>query len=154
MNRPVIVIALVAAFLIGASLGLVSGILFTMQLHRPPAGFLAGRGRGMGEPGILGRVGGEVGRRVVRHALVMPRLREALDLTDEQVARIEPLVEETHRAMGAARDSLRARIERVLTPEQRERWRRLEARRGFPGEPRGPWGRTNRALPGPEGEQP
>lgn len=153
MNRPAIVLALVATFLIGISLGLVSGFFISLQLHRPPAGF-PGRWGGPGDRGVLERVGGEVGRRVVRHALVMPRLREALDLTDEQVARIEPLVNETHRAMGAARDSLRARIERVLTPEQRERWRRLEARRGFPGEPRGPWGRANRALPGPEGEQP
>jgi Spy/CpxP family protein refolding chaperone len=85
-------------------------------------------------------------------AAMLPRLREALDLTDAQVAKIEPILEEAHQSMGATRDSLRARIDRVLSPEQRERWRRLEARRGFPGEPRGPMGRTHRALPGPEGE--
>lgn len=153
MNRPVIVLALVAAFLIGASLGLMGGILFSMQ-QRPPHPEWPGRGRGMGGPGVLERVGGSVGRRVVRNVMVMPRLREALDLTDEQAERIEPLVDEAHRTMGAARESLRVRIDRVLTPEQRERWRRLEAKRGFPGEPRGPRGRANRALPGTEGDRP
>jgi len=153
VNRPVIVLALVATFLIGASLGLMGGFLFATSQRPPHAAWLE-RGRGPGGPGVFGRVGEEVGRRVVRNVMVMPRLREALDLTDEQAARIEPLVNETHRAMGAARESLRVRIERVLTPEQRERWRRLEATRGFPGEPRGPRGRANRALPGPEGDQP
>lgn len=154
MNRPVIVLALVAAFLIGASVGLMGGIFFTLQTHRPPGPFFEGRGRGMGGPGVFERVGGEVGRRVVRNVRVMTHLRGALDLSDEQVARIEPLVERSHAAMGAERESLRVRIERVLTPGQRERWRRLEARRGFPGETRGPRGRANRALPGPEGDQP
>lgn len=151
MNRAAIVIALVAAFLIGASLGLMGGIFFAMQ-QRPMHGEL--RPRGPMPPGPGAGLFGPPDRRVMRHVLVMPRLREALDLTDAQAAAIEPLVEETHRTMGAARDSLRARIERVLTPEQRERWRRLEERRGFPGENRGPRGRANRALPGPEGDQP
>lgn len=153
MNRPVVVVALVAAFLIGASLGLMGGILFAMQ-QRPPHAAWLGRGAGPREPGVLGRVGREVGRRVVRNVVVMRRLREALDLSDAQAARIAPLIEQTHAAMGAERESLRVRIDRVLTPEQRERWRRLEARRGFPGETRGPRGRANRALPGPEGEEP
>lgn len=154
MNRAAIVIALVATFLIGASLGLMGGIFFAMHQRpfhaewRAGGAFRPGPGR---EPGLLGRV---VDRRVLRHVAVMPRLREALDLTDAQAAEIEPLIEATHRTMGEARDSLRARIERVLTPEQRERWRRLEERRGFPGEKRGLRGRANRALPGPEGEQP
>jgi hypothetical protein len=153
VNRPAIVIALVAAFLIGTSVGLMSGIFFTLQVHRPPAPFFDGRGRGMGGPGVFERVGREVGRRVVRNVVAMKRLREALDLSDEQAARIQPLIEQTHAAMGAERESLRVRIERVLTPEQRERWRRLEASRGVPGETRGPRGRANRALPGPEGDQ-
>jgi hypothetical protein len=145
VNRQGLVLALVATFLIGASLGLMSGILFTYYQHRgpgfmhggpPPGGPLEGPGRhGMG-PGAM-----------------LPRLREALDLTDEQIALIEPILKEGHANMNATRDSLRARIDRVLSPEQRERWRRLEARRGFPGETRGPLGRTHRALPGPEGEQ-
>jgi ribosomal protein S13 len=154
VNRAAIVIALVATFLIGASLGLMGGIFFSALMHRPPAGPFAGPGPGFGGPDVRRYVGRNVDRRVLRHVMVMPRLREALELTDEQAAVIEPLVEQTHRAMGEARDSLRARIERVLTPEQRERWRRLEERRGFPGEKRGPRGRANRALPGPEGEQP
>lgn len=153
MNRPAIVIALVAAFLIGASLGLMGGILFAMQQRPPHAAWLE-RGPGRGEPGVFEPPGEAAGRRVVRNVMVMRRMRETLDLTDEQAARIGPLVEETHRTMGAARESLRVRIERELTPGQRERWRRFEARRGFPGEARGPRGRANRALPGPEGDQP
>lgn len=86
-------------------------------------------------------------------ARLMPRLREALDLSEAQVAKIEPILAEAHRSMSTTRDSLRARIDRELTPEQRERWRRLEARRGFPGETRGLMGRTHRAHPGPEGEE-
>lgn len=153
MNRAAIVIALVATFLIGASLGLMGGIFFAMHQRPFRAELRAGGAFHPGpgpEPGLLG----PPDRRVMRHVMVMPRLREALDLTDAQAAAIEPLIEQTHRTMGEARDSLRARIERVLAPEQRERWRRLEERRGFPGEKRGLRGRANRALPGPEGEQP
>jgi hypothetical protein len=144
VNRPAIVLALVATFLIGASLGLMGGIVFATYHHRGPELFHEGRPPG----GLEGP-----GRRPMGPAAMLPRLREALDLTDAQVAKIEPILEEAHQNMGATRDSLRARIDRVLSPEQRERWRRLEARRGFPGDTRGPLGRTHRALPGPEGEE-
>lgn len=127
MSRTAIVIALVAAFLLGASLGLTSGILLTIFHHRPSDVTWFGRAPGMRERGEFGRSD----RRVLRGVMVLPRLSAALDLTDEQEKRIRPLLEEAHRSMGAARDSLRVRIERELTPEQRERWRRLEARRGF-----------------------
>ena len=150
MSRASIVIALVATFLIGASLGLMSGILFTMRQHRMPGEPWMMGGPHTGGPGMM--MGGPE-RHVIRQRMVLPRLREALDLTDEQEARIQPLLDEAHANMGAARDSLRARIDRVLTPGQRERWRHLEEARGFPGEPRGPFGRAHRALPGDEGER-
>ena len=153
MNRTAIIVALVAAFLIGASLGLTGGILFMFAQHRPGA---AAYGRGGPPPGGPGMFGGPGGPGVPGHPgpdRLMPRLREALDLSDEQVAKIEPILAEAHRTMTTTRDSLRARIDRELTPEQRERWRRLEARRGFPGETRGLLGRTHRAHPGPEGEE-
>ena len=150
MTRASIIIALVATFLIGASLGLMGGIMFGMH-HRGPRPPWSMGERGRRAPGSFG--GPE--RRVMRHTIVMPRLREALDLTDAQAARIEPLIEETHKTMGAARESLQVRIERVLTPEQRERWRRLEATRRSSGATRGSRGsgdRTHRAQPGGEGE--
>lgn len=134
MTRASIIIALVATFLIGASLGLMGGILFAgHQPHmRRPA--WAGAGPRMGAPrmpGIGG--GGDPDRRVLRERQVLPHLRSELALTDAQTERIRVLLEEAHASMGAARDSLRARIERVLTAEQRERWSRLEARHRYPG---------------------
>lgn len=142
MSRPALVVALVATFLIGASLGLMGGIAF-MARHRPPAfSWIGARPGGM--PGAAERA-------EARRKRVLAHLREDLGLSDEQVARIQPLIDEAHQTMGATRDSLRARIDRVLTPEQRERLRRLEARRGFPGDPRGPGGRAHRAQPGDEG---
>lgn len=149
MSRVAIALALVATFLIGASLGLMGGILFSRAQHRPSAAEWFERGSSRRGPG--GRIEGD--RRVPRHLRVMPRLREALDLTKEQEATIAPLVESAHATMGAARESLRVRIDRVLTPEQRERWKRLEAKKGFPGDTRGPRGRAYRAQPGDEGEK-
>jgi hypothetical protein len=153
VNRTAIVIALVATFLIGASLGLMSGILFTMYQHRMPHAGWMGIGPRMGGPRFPSPgMGGDPDRRVIRERQVLPHLRAELGLTDEQVERIRPLLDEAHASMGAARDSLHSRIERVLTPGQRERLRRLEGRRGFPGEPRDPFGRAHRAQPGDEGE--
>ena len=147
MNRPAIILALVATFLIGASLGLMGGIMFTWHHNRPP-----GMPFFQGGPPHGGPPRGERGPRAMTPERMLSRLRETLDLTDEQAAKIEPILREAHTNMDAARDSLRARVDRVLSPEQRERWRRLEAHRGFPGENRGPKDRANRALPGPEGE--
>jgi hypothetical protein len=145
VNRAAIGVALVATFLIGASLGLMGGILFSGRWHgdRAPR-WAEGRLRG-GEPGPQGREG-------PRSDVMVIRLRQALDLSDAQVERIRPLLEQAHTTMLGARESLRVRIEVVLTPEQRARWRQLEARRAYPGRPRGPFGHANRAQPGEEGE--
>lgn len=152
MSRAAIAVALVATFLIGASLGLMGGIAF-MARHRPPMPFWVEAGRG--SPSMRFHPGGPMGSASgeARRTHVLARMREALDLTDAQVAQIGPLIEQAHRSMGAARDSLRERIDRVLTPAQRDRLHRLEARRGVPGEPRDPDGRAHRALPGDEGDQ-
>ncbi|MFN8588375.1 MAG: hypothetical protein U0704_11320 [Candidatus Eisenbacteria bacterium] len=83
---------------------------------------------------------------------MLPRLTRMLDLTPEQVARIEPKVRATREQFGAVRESLHARIESELTPEQIERWREMRRHMPNPGEPRGPWNRTHRAEPGIEGE--
>lgn len=145
MTRASIIIALVATFLIGASLGLMGGILFgSHQPHmRRPA--WAGAGPRMGAPRVPGlRGGGDPDRRALRERQVLPHLRSELALTDAQVERIRVLLEEAHASMGAARESLRVRIERELTAEQRERWSKLEARRRYPGA----IGDTARPVPG------
>ena len=159
MNRNAIIISLLATFLIGCSLGLMGGMLFTHLLathehwrpgmppgHEGPWRF--GGARGPGGPRVPGGAEGpgpQLGE-------ALPRLEWALDLTPEQLARIQPKVLATRREFAAVRESLRIRIESELTPAQRERWRQMQHERGFPGEPRGPWGRAHRAPPGDEGE--
>ena len=56
---------------------------------------------------------------------MMPRLAKDLNLTPEQIKRIEPKVTASQREFEAARESLRSRIESELTPEQRVHWREL-----------------------------
>ena len=137
MNRLALVTSLLAVFLVGVSLGLIGGIVFS-------------QGRPFGAHGPV------AGMRMLRGprgpAQALPRLARALDLTPEQVRRLEPRVRASQRLFEAARESLRARIEIELTPEQRARWRELERGRGFPGGPRGRTGRPHRAEPGSEGE--
>ena len=134
MTRAAIIIALVATFLIGASLGLMGGILFASHgphMRRPA---WAGAGPRMGAPRLPGfGGGGDPDRRVLRERQVLPHLRSELALTDAQVERIRVLLDEAHSSMGAARESLRVRIERELTAEQRDRWRKLEVRVRYPG---------------------
>jgi hypothetical protein len=154
VTRASIIIALVATFLIGASLGLMGGILFST--HQPHMGrpVWMGAGPRMGGPRFPGiGAGGDPDRRALRERQVLPHLRSELDLTDAQVARIRVLLEEAHASMGAARDSLRARIERELTAEQRERWARLEARHRYPGAIGGPAGPDSGRPPQPDEER-
>lgn len=154
MTRASIIIALVATFLIGASLGLMGGILFAgHQPHLRRQGW-PGAGPRMGAPRFPGLRGGDPDRRVLRERQVLPHLKSELNLDDQQVERIRVLLDDAHESMGAARESLRVRIERVLTPEQRERWSKLEAKRRYveaPGKPGlGPPGGP---PPGPEDER-
>lgn len=166
MSRKAIVISLLAVFLSGAALGLMGGILFAHRMHRLPFDGPGGRHVGlfahgpMGAPGAPhdgGPVGpgghGAPGMRGRDPMLdLLPRLTELLDLTPEQLARIEPKVRASRQQFGAVRESLHARIESELTPEQITRWREMRERAPFPGEPRGAWRRTHRAPPAPEGE--
>ena len=138
MNRAALVISLLAVFLVGASLGMVGGIVLG---HRLP--FFAHALR-MGPPGPRG------GRPPLSE--VLPRLAKALDLTPEQVERIRPRVVASQKQFEAARESLRSRIETELTPEQLVRWHEIEHQRPFPGFTRGPQDRFDRAPARPEGE--
>jgi Spy/CpxP family protein refolding chaperone len=83
----------------------------------------------------------------------LDRLARDLQLTDTQRDHIQAAIERTRLEGRAVRESLRARIERELTPEQRERFRALAP--PIPGRhpERGSWPRPDRAEPGEEGEE-
>lgn len=169
MSRKAIIISLLAMFLSGAAFGVMGGILFSHRMHERMLGFADGPG-GPGGPG--GRHGGMMSRwgfggpeagnrrgiRIVHRPGgdpledVLPHLTRMLQLTPDQVARIEPKVRNTRGQFAAVRESLHSRIESELTPEQIERWREMRRHMPNPGEPRGPWRRANGATPGPEGE--
>jgi Spy/CpxP family protein refolding chaperone len=122
VSRNLAVVAVVAAFFIGCSAGLIGGVALARFVgpHSPRAEW---------------REGGR-GRMPGRESMLVPRLAQALDLTDAQRVKIEALFERARHDHEAVRDSVRAAIERELTPEQLSRWRKIESR--FPRSPRGP----------------
>lgn len=130
-----LLIAITASFIVGCSVGLVGGIVF-MRVAGPPG--LAGL-----RPGENARIrySGPERRGMGRPDRVLPALERSLDLSSEQRERLVAQLDRARRHHAALRDSTRIWIERELTPEQRERWRRMEERfeRSRPG--RGPRGR-------------
>jgi hypothetical protein len=166
MSRKAIIISLLAMFLSGAAFGVMGGILFAHHMHERMMGMGGGPGGpggrhigmryawGFGGPDDENRGGIRIVHRQGGEPLedVLPHLTRMLELTPEQVARIEPKVRDTRGQFAAVRESLHSRIESELTPEQIERWRELRRHMPNPGEPRGPWRRANGATPGPEGE--
>jgi Spy/CpxP family protein refolding chaperone len=146
VNRVAVITSLIAVFLTGVSLGLVGSIAFTGQ-HS----FGAPGHDGPPRPGGRGR--GSIAR-------MLPRLAKDLDLTPEQIKRIEPKITASQHEFETARESLRSRIESELSPEQRIRWRELvrerERARGrdTTGAPRGGDDVAHPAPPpGAEGER-
>jgi len=137
MNRGAIVISLVATFLVGAALGLMGGILFAHRAHGGP-GAMA-----FGAPPAHDHGPG-------RDAL--PRLQKLLDLTPDQVKRIEPSVLASRKLFAAARETLRVRIDAELTPAQHERWREFQRTHPVSGPTHDDADRAHRAPPGTEGE--
>ncbi len=131
-----LMIAIIASLVVGISGGLVAGIVIMRYAGpwrigppppRPPF-FLPG-----GDPMA------DDGRRVL-----IARLEDELELSGTQRARVMEVLEDARVAREAARESVRVRIERELTPEQRQHWRDLEIRyrrvwRERAGRP-GPWG--------------
>jgi len=85
--------------------------------------------------------------------MLVPRLQRLLDLTPAQAEAIRGEIERSRGDFSQVRDSLHARIERHLTPQQRERWRGMERERD-PGGPGGFDPHNLRNEPGREGEQP
>jgi Spy/CpxP family protein refolding chaperone len=57
--------------------------------------------------------------------MMMERLDRHLDLTDAQRAKIEQIIERHHRSIGTELAAANAEIERVLTPEQRQKFAKM-----------------------------
>lgn len=123
-----LVIALAASFVVGFSAGMVGGIVFSLSI---PPSFHPPFGRHEAEGGPRGP------RFPILHAL-----ESRLNLSPEQRDRIEAILDSSRVSFEAVRESTRARVERTLTPEQRERWKTMDKRimreRRGP-DPREPW---------------
>lgn len=129
MSRTAVIMMIVAAALVGASLAIVCGVAYEHNMRMGPRMGWMRHGGGMGPmPG---------GRPPL--AQVLPRLAHELDLTPEQIERIRPRVLASQKQFEAARESLRSRIDVELTPAQRLRWHDMERMHGmgrpFPGTP-------------------
>jgi len=124
----------IAVAILGASLGVLGEMYAAHHL------------RGANRVPWVGAGAGPGGRPPLRN--VLPRLARALDLTPEQLKRIEPKVLASQKEFEAARESLRSRIDAELTPAQRERLRSLERERdrhhNFPNDHGGDPGRSDR----------
>ena len=108
--------------------------------------FLAGAMAGVFADHWMMRHGprGHLGR--AAEELMHRRLKSHLDLTDEQDKKIEEIIRRRHQRMTEIWDSVRphvraeidatnAEIEKVLTPEQREKFQKMRIHLGPPGGP-------------------
>jgi hypothetical protein len=116
ISRGALVVAILSSLLFGATVGLLGGVLFSHLMHnRGPHAEMFRRGpwghRPMPMPG-----------------LIMQHLERELNLNNAQHRAIETLLEQSRTEFEAARESTHARIERVLTPEQLQRWHQMERR--------------------------
>lgn len=127
-NRGLI-IAVAAAFIVGCSVGLVSGMLFTHVVARGLHGRFGPFGMHQGPPPFMGR-GGPWG--AMREHRMFPYLAREMDLTAEQQRRMRELMDRARREHEAVRESMEVWLDRELTPAQRARWRELEERMGMP----------------------
>ena len=139
MNRWALVLSLVVALLLGCAMGFIGSVMLARATFGevPP---IFGQGRiGHHEHGGPGGPKGSNGPG--NHGARFERLVRALDLTPDQVARLKPRVEATRKQFDALRDSMHAQIDRELTPQQREKFKKLQAMRPFPrpGHDRGAW---------------
>jgi len=142
MTRVTLIVAMISALCLGSALGFAAGVVFShhamgLERHFEPRGERFGRRGPPGEPSAR---------------IIVPHLVRMLDLTPEQASAIRGEVEATRTDFAQVRDSLHARIERHLTPAQRDRWREMVEERP-PGAPRGHDPHGFRAEPGKEGEE-
>jgi len=126
MTRGAVILAMVSALFLGVSLGFMSGVVFSRHLLlERHLSWHEWRGGRHGAPGLPSS------------RALLPHLAEMLDLTPAQGDSVRDEIERTRADFAQVRDSLHARIERHLTPAQRERWRALMRERRL-GELRGP----------------
>jgi hypothetical protein len=118
-----LVIAVVAALVVGFSLGMVSGILFMRFLGPGRSHVEAFMRSGPGGPG-LGMHGPMGPGRLLAH------LEAALDLTPQQHEAVRAALEKARDQTEAVHESTHVAIERVLTEKQRAQWRAMEERYG------------------------
>jgi hypothetical protein len=149
MTRAALVLAVVSALCMGMAFGFVGGVVFSRHVLHGGSGFARMFERHFDHGGRFGmqRRGGLPSPRTI-----VPRLQRMLDLTPAQADAIRGEIERTRGDFAQVRDSLHARIERHLTPAQRDRWREM-VKEGPPGEPRGRDPRHDRAEPGKEGDE-
>jgi len=151
VTRLAVILATISALCLGLSLGFMGGVMFSRHV-------LLGGPHGHGGFGFEHRFphmfhhGGGPGGMASRHMMVS-RLQRLLDLSPAQADTIGAEIERSRGDFAQVRDSLHARIERHLTPQQRERWRSA-VRDWNADEPRGSDPRTRRAEPGREGGRP
>jgi Spy/CpxP family protein refolding chaperone len=128
-ERRNLVIAILVSLFFGMAGG-VAGTLVTIGLTHGGRGPFLTQGRLHERPeGRPGRRPAERGERGQRGRPRMERvLHEELDLSDEQRARIEAILDGARPRYAAVRESTRAEIERVLTPGQRTKLKELEER--------------------------
>jgi len=111
------VLAITASLIVGCAIGLIGGVLFARSMFLPHLPF----GRHFERPG---------GR--------LHYIERELDLNKDQSDRIEKIVEASRAESDSIRAQARQQILQVLTPEQREKWQRMEPRFHHDGPPRGP----------------
>jgi hypothetical protein len=129
------------------AVGIVIGVAVDRYVLRPPPGMFFGRIRPMHNDSV-----GRVEMRAEMRKDMIHRLSKELDLKPEQLAPVESVLVQREVAFEALRreseprlqallDSSWVEIDRVLTPEQHEKWVEIRKHLG-PG-----WGR--RGPPGP-----
>lgn len=146
MNRAPVILALVSALFLGASLGFMGGVMFTKHHFAGGGPRAMWRTHARGAPGERGSV-----RSMASPRVILPWLKRALQLTPEQEKAIRAEIERSRADLEGVHDSLHTRIARHLTPEQRERFDRV-VRERFPGDHRGRRPHSNRFEPGEEGD--
>jgi hypothetical protein len=148
MSRGPVILAVVSALFLGASLGFMSGVMFSHHA------FNWGGARGalhLRGPARGGLHGPRDMHSMPSTRVILPWLERELDLTDAQVEAIRGEITKSRSELAGVHDSLHVRIARHLTPQQRERFDRVVKER-FPGEHRGRRPHSLRTEPGEEGD--
>jgi len=130
------ILGILAAFLFGIAGGAVGAVGVVAYLHHrdgPPPFMAGGPGSGRGP-------GRHMGPRGEGRPMMERIVTRHLDLSDEQRTTIEGILDAARPRYAAVRESTRADIDRVLTPDQRAKLKEFEdrfpaRRRDEPGAP-------------------